>query len=60
MTDDLTIQQVADELGCHRLTLLNWERRGLITPTRDINNFRRYTRQQVDELKQLFELRRTE
>ena len=60
MEYDLTISQAAEQLGCHRLTLLNWEKRGLIKPARDINNFRRYSQEQIEDLKKLFELRRTD
>jgi DNA-binding transcriptional MerR regulator len=59
-TSDLTISQVAEIMRCHRLTLINWERRGLIHPKRDLNGYRRYTQADVDKLKELFELRRAD
>ena len=55
----LTISEAAKLLNCHRLTLINWEKRGLIQPARDINNFRRYSREQIEDLRKLFDLRTT-
>jgi DNA-binding transcriptional MerR regulator len=55
---DLTVSQVAEIAGCHRLTVLNYERRGYIKPYRDNNNFRRYTQKDALKLKQILEIRR--
>jgi DNA-binding transcriptional MerR regulator len=55
---DLTVSQVAEIAGCHRLTVLNYEKRGYLKPMRDHNNFRRYTRQDALKLKQLLEIRK--
>ena len=54
---DLTVSQVAEIAGCHRLTVLNYEKRGYLKPMRDCNNFRRYTKQDALKLKQLLEIR---
>jgi len=58
MEANLTIDQVARVAGCHRNTVLKYERDVYITPFRDNNNFRRYTLQQALELKKIFEIRR--
>lgn len=55
---DLTVSQVAEIAGCHRLTVLNYTKRGYLKPMRDHNNFRRYTKQDALKLKQLLEIRR--
>lgn len=55
---DLTIEQVAQIAGCHRNTILNFEKRGYIRPMRDSNNFRRYTLQDALKLKVLVNHRR--
>jgi DNA-binding transcriptional MerR regulator len=58
MEANLTVDQVAKVAGCHRNTVLKYEREGYISPMRDNNNFRRYTLQQALELKKIFEIRR--
>ena len=58
MEANLTVDQVAKVAGCHRNTVLKYEREGYITPLRDNNNFRRYTFQQALKLKEIFEIRR--
>jgi DNA-binding transcriptional MerR regulator len=55
---NLTVEQVARIAGCHRNTVLNYERYGYLKPFRDSNNFRRYTKQDALKLKQLLEIRR--
>ena len=55
---DLTVEQVANIAGCHRNTVLNYERRGYIKPFRDHNNFRRYTKRDAKKLKQILEIRK--
>lgn len=55
---NLTVEQVANIAGCHRNTVLNYEKHGYLTPLRDHNNFRRYTLQQAKKLKSLLEIRR--
>ena len=58
MEANLTVDQVAKVAGCHRNTVLNYEKEGYITPLRDHNNHRRYTLQQALKLKKVFEIRR--
>jgi DNA-binding transcriptional MerR regulator len=55
---NLTVSQVAEIAGCHRGTVLNYERRGYLKPFRDNNNFRRYSRRDAVKLKQILEIRR--
>jgi DNA-binding transcriptional MerR regulator len=55
--NDLTVQQVADQVGIHRNTVLNYEKRGLIHSLRDMNGFRRFSPQEVRRLKQLLSMR---
>ena len=57
---NLTVSEVADFAGCHRGTVLNYEKRGYIKPFRDHNNFRRYTKRDAKKLKQILEIRRPE
>jgi DNA-binding transcriptional MerR regulator len=54
---DLSVQQVADRVGCHRNTVLHYERRGLIHALRDVNGFRRFPTHEVKRLKELLEMR---
>jgi DNA-binding transcriptional MerR regulator len=56
---DLTVSEVAAIAGCHRLTVLNYEKRGYLKPLRDINNRRRYTKAEALKLKQLLEIRKS-
>ena len=58
MEANLTVDQVAKVAGCHRNTVLKYEREGYIAPLRDNNNFRRYTLQQALKLKKIFEIRK--
>jgi len=55
---DLTVGQVAEIAGCHRITVLNYEKRGYLKPLRDNNNHRRYTKQDAFKLKQILEIRK--
>jgi len=55
---DLTISDVARIADCHINTVRNYERRGYIKPTRDNNNFRRYSRQDAMKLKEILNIRR--
>ena len=55
---NLTVSQVAEIAGCHRGTVLNYERRGYIKPLRDNNNHRRFSRQDAMKLKQILKIRR--
>ncbi len=48
----LSISQAAKELGVSTSTLRRWEKRGLITSTRDANNERVYTRISLEPLRQ--------
>ncbi len=58
MTEALfTISQAAQEAECHRNTVSNYEGKGLITSSRDINGFRRYTKSDVLKLKALLAAR---
>jgi DNA-binding transcriptional MerR regulator len=48
---NLTVAQVAEVCGCHRNTVLNYERKGLIKAMRDHNNFRKYSLKETLKLK---------
>jgi hypothetical protein len=50
----LTIREVADRAGLHPDTIRRLEKRGLITSKRDVNNWRRYSPEVVDRVKQLY------
>jgi len=55
----LTVNEVAKIVGCHRNTLLRYEKDGYVSPMRDNNNYRRYSLQQVLKLKEIIELRKS-
>jgi len=55
---DLTVKEVAGIVGCHRNTVLRYEKDGYVSPMRDKNNFRRYSLQQALELKKILNLRK--
>ena len=54
----LTVEQVARIAGCHRSTVLRYEKRGYLFPRRDHNEFRRFSKQDAQKLKQLLEILR--
>ena len=54
----LTVSEVAELAGCHRLTVLAYEKRGFIKPMRNIQNHRRFREQDALKLKQILEIRR--
>ena len=55
---DLTVKEVAGIVGCHRNTVLRYEKDGYVSPMRDKNNYRRYSLQQALELKEILNLRK--
>ena len=55
---DLTVKEVAGIVGCHRNTVLRYEKDGYVAPMRDKNNYRRYSLQQALELKNILNLRK--
>ena len=57
-TYNLTVEQVATIAGCHRNTVLRYEKEGYITSMRDNNNYRRYARRDAMKLKEIINIRR--
>ena len=57
MEMNLTTCQVAKIAGCHSNTVLNYEKRGYIHPSRDFNGFRRYSLQDALRLKDILNVR---
>jgi DNA-binding transcriptional MerR regulator len=55
---NLTVKEVAEIVGCHRNTLLRYEKDGYVSPMRDNNNYRRYSLQQALKLKKILNLRK--
>lgn len=55
---DLTVEQVAGIAGCHRSTVLRYEKEGYLIPMRDHNNHRRYARRDAMKLKDILNIRR--
>ena len=47
------VLDIARFCGVCRSTILNYERKGIITSTRDIYNARRYTQAEAEKLRQL-------
>jgi len=54
----LTVNEVAKIVGCHRNTLLRYEKDGYVSPMRDNNNYRRYSLHQALKLKEIIEVRK--
>jgi DNA-binding transcriptional MerR regulator len=54
---DFSVAETASQVGCHRNTVIRYERRGLIHALRDINGFRRFPALEVDRLKRLLSTR---
>jgi len=54
---DFTVAEVAALAGCHRNTVLRYERQGLIHSVRDANRYRRYTIEEAEKLKELLNFR---
>ncbi len=57
-TPAYSIGDVASELGVHPQTLRNWERAGLIKPTRVAGNRRVYFNEDLDLLRYIVRLER--
>jgi DNA-binding transcriptional MerR regulator len=51
----LTVDQVAQIAGCHRSTVLRYERKGIIRSLRDIRNYRRFALNDALRLKETLE-----
>jgi DNA-binding transcriptional MerR regulator len=50
----LLIHEAAKAAGVHRDTVRRAEKRGLISPVRDVNNWRRYHPDVVQRLRELY------
>lgn len=53
----MKINQVTNQLGISRKAILYYENEGLIEPTRDTNNYRVFSQEQVRTLKLIYKLR---
>lgn len=58
MNRDLTVHDVAEICGVHRNTVLNYERRGYLSPKRDNNNYRRFRLKDAKRLQKLLRTRK--
>lgn len=56
---NLTVSEVVKIAGCHRSTLIRYERKGLIQPLRDRNGHRRFSLKEALELKNILQMRIT-
>ena len=54
MEATIKIGQAAKIIGCHPATLLNYEKRGIISPVRDIYGHRRFKRSDILKMKSIF------
>jgi DNA-binding transcriptional MerR regulator len=54
----MTVNGVAQLVGCHRETVLNYEKRGFLKAFRDHNGYRRFTKQEAEKLRLLIEFRK--
>ena len=50
----LLIHEAAKAAGVHRDTVKRAEKRGLISPQRDVNGWRRYSPDVIDKLRKLY------
>ena len=57
MNQKLKTSQVAKLCGVHCQTILNYCKRGLVTPVRDINNYRRFSQEDVEKLQRILNAR---
>ena len=57
MDADLKILEVATLCNCCRGTVLNYEKKGLISSARDLYGNRRYTQEQAERLRLLLSAR---
>ncbi len=58
MQRDLTVGELAELVGVHKNTVRNYCAKGLITPLRDRNNWRRFTVTEALRFKELLAERR--
>ena len=57
MDQKLKTSQVAKVCGVHYRTVLNYCKRGLVTPSRDINNHRCFSPADVEKLQRILKAR---
>jgi hypothetical protein len=57
-TAELTVANVAKIAGCHLNTVKRYERCGYIKSYRDINGYRRFSRQDASKLKEMLAIRK--
>lgn len=57
---DLTVAQVAVIAGCHRNTVLRYDKIGMIYSKRDVNGYRRYSLGEAIKLKEILATRSNE
>ncbi|HEY2918252.1 MAG TPA: MerR family DNA-binding transcriptional regulator [Candidatus Binatia bacterium] len=50
----MLISELAEKVDLHPETIRRLERRGLIRSTRDLNNWRRYSQDVVEQLRKLY------
>ncbi len=50
----MLISEIAEEVGLHPETIRRLEKRGVIAPKRDVNGWRRYSPEIVEQLKALY------
>ena len=50
----MLISEIAEKVGLHPETIRRLEKRGVITPRRDVNGWRRYSPEIVEQLKALY------
>jgi len=54
---ELKVAQVASIVGCHRNSVLRYEKKGIIRSFRDHNGFRRFTLEEALKLKRMLAFR---
>ena len=55
--EGLKSSEMAKKCGCHYQTILNYCRRGLLSPSRDVNNHRRFSQDDVEKLRRILNAR---
>ena len=54
MEPTIKIGRAAKIIGCHPQTLLNYEKKGIISPVRDIYGHRRYRHEDILKMQSIF------
>jgi len=57
MMEDFTISEAARRVGCHPNTLLNYEKKNIVHPARDLWGVRHFSKSDIEKARRVFEAR---